>query len=55
MFAPVCVRFRGYGVALSAQAKAYLDAMYALPSMREWLAAGIAEPERLAKYEAIRG
>ncbi len=55
MFAPVCVRFRGYGVALAPQSKAYVDAMYALPSMREWIAAGIAEPERLAKYEGIRG
>jgi len=39
MFAPVCVRFRGYGVPVDAVAQAYIDTLYALPAMREWLAA----------------
>lgn len=46
MFAPVCLRFRSYGPALSPAAAAYLADMLALPAMREWLAAAEAEPPR---------
>jgi glutathione S-transferase len=46
MFAPVCVRFRGYGPALDRNAQRYLDTMFALPAMREWLADAAAEPPR---------
>lgn len=51
MFAPVVIRFRGYGVELSGAADAYARHMLAMPEMREWIAAGVAEPERLEKYE----
>jgi glutathione S-transferase len=47
MFAPVAVRFRGYGVALDDNARHYSDALFALPAMREWQAAAEAESERL--------
>lgn len=53
MFAPVVIRFRGYGVPLDEVGLAYCDAMLALPAMREWIQAAIAEPERLAKYESL--
>ena len=46
MFAPVCVRFRGYGVKVGAQAEQYMQTIFALPAMREWQAAAEAEPER---------
>jgi glutathione S-transferase len=46
MFAPVCVRFRGYGVRVGAQAETYMQTIFALPAMREWQAAAEAEPER---------
>lgn len=52
MYAPVCVRFRGYGVPLDATAAAYLRAVFALPAMREWEAAALAETERVASDEA---
>ncbi len=55
MFAPVAVRFRGYGVALAPAAAEQVEAYYALPAFAEWVAAGRAEGERLAKYEALRG
>ncbi len=55
MFAPVVLRFIGYGVALDATAAAYVEAMRALPAMQQWIAAGIAEHERLDKYERLRG
>jgi glutathione S-transferase len=47
MFAPVVMRFVGYGVALDDNAKRYVEAITALPAMREWLAAAGAEPERI--------
>ena len=53
MFAPVCLRFRSYGVPLTAVAEAYLAAMLALPAMREWLAAAEAEDEALAATDVI--
>jgi glutathione S-transferase len=48
MFAPVAIRFRGYGVVLDDNARHYTEALFALPSMREWQAAAEAETERLA-------
>ena len=52
MFAPVCVRFRGYGVRLEPACADYVDAIYALPAMREWVASALAETERVAADEA---
>ncbi|MBN6112129.1 glutathione S-transferase family protein [Xanthomonas bonasiae] len=43
MFAPVAVRFAGYGVAVPAQAAQYMAALEALPAMREWRAGAAAE------------
>lgn len=40
MFAPVAVRFRGYGVRC-------------LPAMREWLDAAAAEPEHITAIDAL--
>jgi hypothetical protein len=31
-----------------------MDAMLALPALQAWSAAGIAEPHRLPKYEALK-
>lgn len=52
MFAPVAVRFAGYGVSLDDTALAFVDAIYALPAFRQWHAAGLAEIMR-APAEAI--
>lgn len=52
MFAPVCVRFRGYGVPLAGAAADYVEAIYQLPAMSEWLMAGRGESERVAHDEA---
>ncbi|MBP8081249.1 MAG: glutathione S-transferase family protein [Arenimonas sp.] len=46
MFAPVCIRFRGYGIALGGQSLEYARQILALPAMREWQAAAEAEPAR---------
>ena len=53
MFAPVAFRFRTYPVALPAAARAYCDALLALPAMQAWLAAATAESETLPKYDTI--
>jgi glutathione S-transferase len=52
MFAPVCVRFRGYGMPVSEESRAYMSAIFALPAMREWQAAAEAEPARVEADEA---
>jgi len=45
MYAPVCVRLRGWkGIALTPEANAYIDAIFALPAMREWVTAAAEEP-----------
>jgi glutathione S-transferase len=46
MFAPVCVRFRGYGVPVADDTRAFMDAVFALPAMREWEAAAALEPPK---------
>jgi glutathione S-transferase len=52
MYAPVVTRFNTYGVELHGAARAYADAILALPPMREWFAAGQAKPWSIAEYEA---
>jgi glutathione S-transferase len=51
MFAPVCVRFRGYGVRTDDTAGAFMDAVFALPAMCEWVASARAETERVGADE----
>jgi len=54
MYAPVAIRFDGYGVPVDAEARRYLDALFALPAMREWRAAAAAETESVAATDALR-
>ena len=44
MYAPVVWRFHTYAVHVSAAARAYMDAVLALPASREWYEAGRREP-----------
>lgn len=39
MYAPVATRFRTYGVALDQPCGDYVEAIFALPAMQEWIAA----------------
>jgi glutathione S-transferase len=50
-YAPVVTRFVTYGVELPPPARRYADAVLALPAVREWSAAGRAEPEVVAEDE----
>jgi glutathione S-transferase len=45
MFAPVVSRFVTYDVKLDAVSQAYVDAVFALPAMQEWLEAATLEVE----------
>lgn len=51
-FAPVAFRVQTYGLALSSPAAAYADRLLALPAMREWYEAGLAEPFRDEPHDA---
>jgi glutathione S-transferase len=51
MFAPVVMRFAGYGVEVDHVCAAYMASIRALPAMREWEAAAAAEPEVIAASE----
>lgn len=53
MFAPVAIRFLGYGVDMDETASRYVAALSGLPAMREWQAAAEAEPERIAATDAL--
>lgn len=54
MYAPVAIRFDGYGVPVDAEARRYMDALFALPAMREWRDAAAIEPESVPATEALR-
>ena len=54
MFAPVIWRFRTYAVELGGEARAYYETMLALPAMREWERAAIAEVKALTEAAAAR-
>jgi len=51
MYAPVVARFHTYDVEVDAAARAYMDAMRALPAWREWETAALEEPWVLAEDE----
>jgi glutathione S-transferase len=51
MYAPVVSRLHTYAVDMSAVARAYMDAMMALPAWQEWTAAALAEDWVLAEDE----
>ena len=53
-YAPVCSRIVTYGLPIGAQARAYLERVLALPSMREWSEAGRAEHDWIADDEPYR-
>ena len=53
MFAPVVTRFMTYGVTLEGRAKDYLNAVWALPPLQEWVRAGAKESERMPETDAI--
>ena len=52
IFAPVAVRFRGYGVEMDADARAFVDATHALPAFARWQAEALAETERVPSTDA---
>ena len=54
MFAPVVMRFLGYGVPMDETARRYADAITSLPAMREWLAAASVEAERIPETDALK-
>jgi len=39
MYAPVCSRFRTYGIGVPAEVAAYIDRIFALPAMQDWYSA----------------
>lgn len=45
MFAPVATRFVTYGVDVDARCGAYIDAVYELPAMKDWIADAEREPK----------
>jgi glutathione S-transferase len=51
MYAPVVSRFHTYAVPVSAPARAYMDAVMALPAWAEWKTAAVKEPWQLAEDE----
>ena len=53
MFAPVVNRLDVYAIPVKPAARAYMDAMMALPAWKAWVHDAEAETWRIAKYEAI--
>ena len=47
MYAPVALRFRSYAVKVGEVEEAWMDALFGLSAMREWLDAAVAEKEIL--------
>ncbi len=52
-FCPVAFRAQTYGLPLQGDAKAYAERLLALPVMREWYEAGLAETWRIERYEDL--
>lgn len=52
MYAPVCMRFLTYDVALDPASRSYCDAIAQWPALRRWIEAARAEPEELEELDA---
>ncbi|HEY5972393.1 MAG TPA: glutathione S-transferase family protein [Pseudoxanthomonas sp.] len=53
MFAPVAIRFLGYGVPMDEVAHAYVGALQRLPAFRQWREEAAQENERIEATEAL--
>jgi glutathione S-transferase len=53
-YAPVCSRIRTYALPVSQKVQAYVERIFALPAMRQWIDAALAEHEFLEKDEPYR-
>jgi glutathione S-transferase len=51
MYAPVCTRFRTYGVSLDPALSAYCERIFDWPLMQEWTAGAQAEPDEIVELE----
>src|SRR5689334_8367357 len=51
MYAPVVSRFHTYAVDVGPVARAYMDAVMALPAWKEWVAGALAEPWVIEDFE----
>ena len=51
-FCPVAYRVQTYGLTLDDESSAYVKRLLALPAMRDWYEAGLAEKTRIAHYDA---
>jgi glutathione S-transferase len=51
MYAPVVHRFLTYAIELSPSARAYVEAMQALPAFRQWTQEGLAETLLIPRFE----
>ncbi len=51
IYAPVVTRFRTYDVALDKTCSAYAERVLALPEVREWYEAAMAEPEEIDELD----
>lgn len=52
MYAPVATRLDTYSIPVSEDARAYMDAIFALPAFKAWRDAALGEPWVVAKDEA---
>jgi glutathione S-transferase len=53
MYSPVVLRFVSYGVDMDASMQAYVDTLFALPALQEWLCAAAAETESLVATDEV--
>ena len=51
MFAPIALRFNSYGIKVGPLEQEYMNSLLQLPSVKEWIAAGLQETEILEMCE----
>ena len=52
MFAPVCSRFVTYDITLDETCATYVNTIFAMPAMKDWMTAAAAEPDDLEELNA---
>jgi glutathione S-transferase len=54
MYAPVCMRMRGYGLPISDGSRAYVERIVATPAVAAWMADALAENDYIVEDEPYR-
>ena len=53
MYAPIVLRFKSYGIKVGDVEREYMDNIFSIPSLKNWISEGIQEKEIIDECEVL--